>query len=104
LHSSPENETEIRMSRPPMVGVPRLARWLCGPSTRIGCPVPWRSRREVQEHGRDRRRVLPAQVGDEPGAEQQADEQRRRARRAGAEADVADEVEDAGEAQLFGDQ
>src|SRR6185295_20205562 len=45
-----------------------------------------------------------AQVGDEPRPEQQADEQRGRARRARAEADVADEVEDAGKAQLFGDQ
>src|SRR6185369_8165337 len=42
------------------------------------------------------------QVGDEPGTEQQADEERGRACRAGAEADVADQVEDAGKAQLLG--
>src|SRR5919112_421737 len=45
-----------------------------------------------------------AQVGDEPRAEQQPDRQRGGARRPGAEADVADEVEDAGKAQLLGDQ
>src|SRR5687768_7320351 len=45
-----------------------------------------------------------AQVRDEPRAEQQPDRQRGRARRAGAEADVADQVEQAGEAELFGDQ
>src|SRR5690348_7898411 len=44
-----------------------------------------------------------AQPADELGAEQQTDEQGRRARRTGAEADVADEVEGAGEAEMLGD-
>src|SRR4051812_25111779 len=44
------------------------------------------------------------QPGDEPRAEQKADEQSRGARRAGTEADVADKVEDPGEAELLGDQ
>src|SRR5439155_6114613 len=43
------------------------------------------------------------QPADEPRAEQQADQQRGRARRTGAEADVADEVERGGEAELGGD-
>ncbi len=30
----------VRIISPPMVGVPRLARWVCGPSVRIGCPLP----------------------------------------------------------------
>ncbi len=30
------------IATPPMVGVPRLTRWVCGPSTRISCPNPWR--------------------------------------------------------------
>ena len=28
------------MAMPPMVGVPRLRRWLFGPSSRISCPKP----------------------------------------------------------------
>ena len=71
-----------------MVGVPRLARWLCGPSARIGWPLPCLARSQRMNNG----------------PEQQADEQRGRGRRTGAEADVADEVEDAGKAQLLGDQ
>ena len=35
----------IRIISPPIVGVPRLARWVCGPSSRIGWPFPWRTRR-----------------------------------------------------------
>src|SRR3954470_24364458 len=46
------------------------------------------------------RRAEPA---DEPGPEQQPDDERGGARRARAEADVADQVEDAGEAELLGD-
>ena len=34
-----------------MVGVPRLARWLCGPSARIGWPLPWRTRSQEMNHG-----------------------------------------------------
>ncbi len=29
-----------RIMSPPMVGVPRLAKWVCGPSSRIGWPLP----------------------------------------------------------------
>ena len=87
IHSRTEIDTEMRISSPPMVGVPRLARWLCGPSSRIGWPLPCVARSQLMNHG----------------PEQKADEQRGRARRAGAEADVADEVEDAGEAELVGD-
>ena len=46
----------------------------------------------------------PPQVRDEPRPEQQPDQQRRRSRRPGAEADVADEVEQAREVELLGDQ
>ena len=71
-----------------MVGVPRLARW------------------RLRAVGADRLALAlpPPQVGDEPRAEQQPDRQRGRGRRAGAEADVADEVEEPGKAELFGDQ
>src|SRR6185369_8092842 len=44
-----------------------------------------------------------AQPADELRPEQQTDDERGRARRPGAEADVADEVEEAGESELFGD-
>src|SRR5262249_3398032 len=44
-----------------------------------------------------------AQPADEPGAAQQADEPSGGAGLDGAEADVADEIEDAGEAELVGD-
>src|SRR5437588_639377 len=45
-----------------------------------------------------------AQPANELGAEQQADEQSGRARRAGTKADVADEVQCAGKVELRGDQ
>src|SRR5690242_21158358 len=45
-----------------------------------------------------------AQPADEFGPQQQADQERGRARRTRAEADVANEVEDAGKAELIGDQ
>ena len=32
------------ISRPPMVGVPALAKWPSGPSSRMGWPLPWRLR------------------------------------------------------------
>src|SRR6185369_7190127 len=44
-----------------------------------------------------------AQPADELRTQQKPDEQRRRARRTRAKADVADEVQDAGEAELVGD-
>ncbi len=48
--------------------------------------------------------LLGAQPADEHRAEQQTDGQRGRGRRAGPEADVADEVENTGEPQLLGNQ
>src|SRR5581483_7074774 len=48
--------------------------------------------------------LLRPKPADEFRTEQQTDEQCRRARSAGAESDVADEVEDAGKAELVGDQ
>ena len=49
--------------------------------------------------------LLDPQPADEPGTKQQTDDQRRRARRARAEADIADEVEDAaGNANCCSDQ
>ena len=47
--------------------------------------------------------LLGAQPADEHRAEEQPDHQRGRARRPGPKADVADQVEDSGESQLFGD-
>ena len=41
----------VRIINPPMVGVPRLARWLCGPSVRIGCPLPWCTRNQPMKRG-----------------------------------------------------
>jgi len=39
---------EPRIISPPMVGVPALAKWVSGPSSRIGCPLPcFRRRREI---------------------------------------------------------
>ena len=34
-----------------MVGVPRLARWLCGPSARIGWPLPCVARSQLMNLG-----------------------------------------------------
>ena len=36
IHSSTDMVSEMRIISPPIVGVPRLARWVCGPSSRIG--------------------------------------------------------------------
>src|SRR5574343_1239164 len=38
-HSSLDRPIASRISAPPMVGVPRLARWVCIPYSRIGCPT-----------------------------------------------------------------
>src|SRR5690606_12162357 len=37
-HRSTEASTVTRISAPPMVGVPALEKWVCGPSVRIGWP------------------------------------------------------------------
>jgi hypothetical protein len=41
---------DVRMSSPPIVGVPALARCDCGPSCRITCPI-WKSRSFRIIHG-----------------------------------------------------
>ena len=40
-----------RIISPPMVGVPTLARWVCGPSSRIGWPLPCRTRNMAMKRG-----------------------------------------------------
>jgi hypothetical protein len=69
IHRNSEIIRLVRIISPPIVGVPRLARWLCGPSLRIGCPLPWRTRSQPmkrpddqpdQQSGRD-----PAPVRNE---------------------------------------
>ena len=35
------------MAMPPIVGVPRLRRWLFGPSSRISCPMPSAEKRRI---------------------------------------------------------
>ena len=44
IHKSSEIDMATRIISPPIVGVPRLARWVCGPSSRIGWPLPCRTR------------------------------------------------------------
>ena len=44
IHNSIETISETRIISPPIVGVPTLARCVCGPSARIGWPLPWRTR------------------------------------------------------------
>ena len=36
---------------PPMVGVPAFLKWVCGPSARIGWPLPCRKRSEAMMRG-----------------------------------------------------
>ena len=38
-HSSVASPMEISTSTPPMVGVPDLTRWVCGPSCRTAWPI-----------------------------------------------------------------
>ena len=68
-----------RIISPPMVGVPFLVtRCDCGPSVRIGWPLP----------------CCSAQLVDDPRPEQEHEDQRRDHRAAGADGDVAEDVED----------
>ena len=46
-HSNTEAATEIRISAPPMVGVPALEKWVLGPSSRIGWPPLYWARRRI---------------------------------------------------------
>ncbi len=44
-----------------MVGVPRLvSRWVCGPSSRIGWPLPWRIRSSEMIQGPNQNTNRPA--------------------------------------------
>ena len=72
--SAPARTTMI--SSPPIVGVPALARCVCGPSCRITWPI-WKSRSR--------------RISERP--EHQAQRQRRHARAGGAERDVAEHVQ-----------
>jgi hypothetical protein len=49
------NQHGDRIISPPIVGVPFLARWVCGPSERIGCPLPCRTRSQPMNFGPMRR-------------------------------------------------
>jgi hypothetical protein len=51
IHSSIETTKAVRIISPPIVGVPRLARWVCGPSSRIGWPLPCRTRSQPMKRG-----------------------------------------------------
>ncbi len=42
---------------PPMVGVPAFLKWVCGPSARIGWPLPWRTRSEAMILGPNRKTI-----------------------------------------------
>ncbi len=53
-----------RIISPPMVGVPAFLKWVCGPSARIGWPLPCRMRERAMisrpEHEDDQRAVIRA--------------------------------------------
>ena len=44
-----------RIISPPMVGVPAFLKWVCGPSARIGWPLPCRIRSELMIVGPNRK-------------------------------------------------
>ena len=46
-----------RIISPPMVGVPAFLKCVCGPSARIGCPLPWRTRNEAIIVGPNRKTI-----------------------------------------------
>ena len=67
-----------RIISPPMVGVPAFLKCVCGPSARIGWPLPCRTRSESMMRR----------------AEEEDQQRRGDQRAAGAEGDVAEDVED----------
>ena len=77
----------VRIISPPIVGVPRLARCVCGPSARIGWPLPWRTRSQPMNFG--------PMISPISSAVATAAPVRKRL--------VADQVEQPGKAQLLGD-
>ena len=51
IQISIEITSEVRIISPPIVGVPTLAWCVCGPSSRIGWPLPWRTRSMLMNFG-----------------------------------------------------
>ena len=51
IHSNTDSISAVRIINPPIVGVPFLAKWLCGPSSRIGWPLPCRTRSQPMKRG-----------------------------------------------------
>ena len=51
IHNSSDSVSAVRIISPPIVGVPRLAKWVCGPSSRIGWPLPCRTRSKLMKRG-----------------------------------------------------
>ena len=66
IQISTDNVRLIRIISPPMVGVPRLARWVCGPSSRIGWPLPWRMRSMAMKRGPMTRPMTSAVISVAP--------------------------------------
>ena len=50
-HGRDEATTAASTISPPMVGVPAFLKWVCGPSARIGWPLPCRMRSDVMMRG-----------------------------------------------------
>ena len=66
IHSSIASVSETRIISPPIVGVPTLARCVCGPSVRIGWPLPWRTRSIEMNFGPISRPMISAVMSVAP--------------------------------------
>jgi hypothetical protein len=51
---------------PPMVGVPAFLKWVCGPSARIGWPLPWRMRSASMMAGPNRKTISAEVISAPP--------------------------------------
>ncbi len=51
---------------PPIVGVPAFLKWVCGPSARIGWPLPCRSRNELMIIGPNMKTMTAAVISAPP--------------------------------------
>ena len=51
IQISIDTVSAVRIISPPIVGVPRLLRCDFGPSSRIGWPLPWRTRSILMKRG-----------------------------------------------------
>ena len=51
---------------PPIVGVPAFLKWVCGPSARIGWPLPWRIRSAEMMRGPNRNTMKAEVMSDAP--------------------------------------